>query len=322
MLIALILVSPIFIFLSCDDGSDRKGPQLSPSKIVAVGDSLTAGVQSNGLVQDFQENSFPFLISQQIGKGNEFEQPLIDSPGLSTNPSFGTAPLTFEDGEIVVNNPDVDPNSLLLNFSLPGPYNNLGIPGGELFDLGNTTSSDTNLFFDFILRGLGTQLDQTIALDPSLILLWIGNNDVLGAVTSGGNLNNITPEDDFNFEYTSLLDVLIDNTSADIVIGNIPDVTEVPFSTFSKRIFRTVPLLGIDSPVPVLFDGNFNPIDFGVDLFIPMLTEEPDVVHLLFPAIFAYLFGIGIPDQEALVDMGFSMTEADMLVSEMLMGGG
>jgi lysophospholipase L1-like esterase len=317
----LILLSPIYIFLGCDDGTESKELKLDPTKIVAVGESLVAGVQSNGLVQDFQENSFPFLISQQIEKEKRFEQPLIASPGLSIISSFGTAPLTFEDGQIVFNNPDIDPNSLLLNFLLPRPYNNLGIPGAELFDVSNTTSSDTNLFFEFILRRLGTQLEQTIALDPSLILLWLGNNDVLGAVTSGGNLDNITPEDEFIAEYKSLLEALSNNTSADIVIASIPDVTEVPFSTFSKGIFQTVPPLGIESPVPVIFDGNFNPIDFGDNLFIPILTAESDVVHLLFPAIFAYSSGIGIPDQEALENMGFSIDDAETIVSKILIEG-
>lgn len=320
-LLFLILLSSIYIFLGCDDSTGSKELKLDPTKIVALGDSLVAGVQSNGLVQDFQENSFPFLVSQQIDEEKRFEQPLIASPGLSINSSFGTAPLTFEHGQIVFNNPDIDPDFLLLNFLLPRPYNNLGIPGAELFDVSNITSSDINLFFDFILRGLGTQLEQTIALDPSLILLWIGNNDVLGAITSGGNLASITPEDEFIVEYRSLLEALYDETSADIVIANIPDVTEVPFCTFSRRIFRTVPLLGIESPVPVIFDSNFNPIDFGDNLFIPILTEESNVVHVLFPAIFAYLSGVGIPDQEALENMGFSTADAETIVSKILSEG-
>lgn len=320
-LLFLVLLFPIYILLGCDDGTESKELKLDPTRIVALGDSLAAGVQSNGLVQDFQENSFPFLISQQIDERKRFEQPLIASPGLSTNSSFGTAPLTFEDGQIVFNNPDIDPDSLLLNFLLPRPYNNLGIPGAEIFDISNTTSSITNIFFELILRGLGTQLEQTIELDPSLILLWLGNNDALGAVLSGGNLDNITPEDEFMVEYKSLLETLQNNTSADIVIANIPDVTEVPFCTFSKRIFRTVPRFGIESPVPVIFDDNFNLIDFGDNLFIPLLTDESNVVHLLFSAIFAYLSGIGIPDQEALENMGFSIADAQTIVSKILVEG-
>ena len=37
----------------------------------------------------------------------------------------------------------------------------------------------------FILRGLGTQVQQAVALRPGLITVWIGNNDVLGAAVRG-----------------------------------------------------------------------------------------------------------------------------------------
>ena len=40
--------------------------------------SLTAGVQSDGIVNDFQELSFLNLIAQQ-SEINDYEQPLIDS---------------------------------------------------------------------------------------------------------------------------------------------------------------------------------------------------------------------------------------------------
>ncbi len=42
--------------------------------------------------------------------------------------------------------------------------------------------STTNLLFEVVLRGLGTQLEQAISLDPELITLWIvDSNDVLGS---------------------------------------------------------------------------------------------------------------------------------------------
>lgn len=312
----------LILFFGCDeDGGKNDRDRTILRKPVVIGDSLAAGVQSNGLVQSFQENSFAFFVSLQTGNRDEFEQPLIASPGVGIDPDFGTAPLTFEDGQIVVNDLNVDPVSLLINFSLPQAYNNLGIPGARLFDVGNTVSSADNVFFDFILRGMGTQLGQTISLNPSLVLLWIGNNDVLGAVTSGGNPDRITPEEDFTFEFGKLLMELLNNTSAQVVVANIPDVTEIPFCTFSSRFFRTIPALGINTPVPVLFDENTNPIDFGDGVFIPLLTQEFDVVHVLFPANFAYLAGIGIPDEEALIELGFSTTEAEFLVSEMIKAG-
>jgi len=76
--------------------------------------------------------------------------------------------------------------------------------------------------------------------------------------------------------------------------------------------------LRINTPVPVVFDEDFKPIDFG-GFFIPLLTEESDVVHLLLqPTLGVYQEeGIGIPDEAALIDLGFSISDAQDLVSEM-----
>ena len=44
-----------------------------------------------------------------------------------------------------------------------------------------------NPLFDAVLRGFGTQLELAIAQQPTLITLWIGNNDILAFATRGGS---------------------------------------------------------------------------------------------------------------------------------------
>jgi hypothetical protein len=101
------------------------------------------------------------------------------------------------------------------------------------------------------------------------------------------------------------------------VVANIPDVVDIPFINFFDRIFTTIPALGINTPVPVLYDQNFQPIDFGDGLFIPILTDESDVVHLLLSSRRPYENnGVGIPDANALIDLGFTMDDAEQLVIE------
>jgi lysophospholipase L1-like esterase len=297
-----------------NDGKNTQGVLLR--KIIVMGDSLAAGMQSFGLERDFQENSIGFLISRQVGKHVDFEQPLIAPPGIGIIP--GTTPQTFENGQIILNELTVDPVTLLLNPELARPYNNLGIPSANVNDVINTVSSPDNMFFDIVLRNRGTELDQAIDLNPSLILISIGANDVSFAALSGGNLDLITPEDDFASQYRSLLTDLRDNTSASIVVANIFNFSDIPFFNFLDQIFQPIPALGINTPVPVVFDTNFKPIDFG-GFLIPLLTEESDVVHLLFqPTLGAYQEGgEGIPDEAALIDLGFSMADAQALVSEM-----
>jgi hypothetical protein len=56
------------------------------SKYVSVGNSLTAGYQSNGLFASAQAYSYPNLISKQLslagGNVGTFQQPLYSDPGL------------------------------------------------------------------------------------------------------------------------------------------------------------------------------------------------------------------------------------------------
>lgn len=252
----ILLILPIFT--ACDETGELFNEISDPgsSRYVAIGDSLTAGVQSDGLEDDFQFNSFPYLISLQMGI-DDFEQPTVDSPGIGFEP--GKTPLMLENGMITRDDLEVDPTILFDNFFLNRPYDNLGVPGAQIVDVESTSE----LLFELILRGMGTQLEQAIRLDPEIITLWVGNNDVLGAATNGGDLNKITPVNEFENDFSDILEELTSRTDADIVAANIPNVTDIPFVNFLNNIFRTVPQLGINEPVPVIFGSDFEPVDFG-----------------------------------------------------------
>jgi hypothetical protein len=55
---------PIFIA-----GCVRPGPEEEPKtlRVVALGDSMTNGIQDAGLLRDFQLNSYSYLIAKQMG---------------------------------------------------------------------------------------------------------------------------------------------------------------------------------------------------------------------------------------------------------------
>jgi len=209
----------VLILSACDEYNELTAPPPADagnadfSRFVTIGNSLTAGYQSSSLYKTAQEYSYGKLIANVMEVS--FAQPLVDDPGtggrleieslspftLFTNPTFGSP----------------------LKINHPAPYNNLGVPGAFLFDVLNATNSTdcfTALFagvenpmFDLILRnsalGIGSQFLQAQALNPTFVTLWIGNNDVLGFATSGGT----SP------------------AGADVVIGNIPDVSTIAFFT-------------------------------------------------------------------------------------------
>ncbi len=300
--------------------------QLVLSKMVAIGNSLTSGFQSSGLCDNFQFHSYPYLIARQTEKDAEFQQPLIAAPGIGSTP--GKCPLELYNGKIFAPDLTVPPTSLLMNAYLSRPYDNLGVPGAMLLDVLNATGatnsvSKTNSFFDIVLRnpnfGNMTQLQQAITLNPTLILLWIGNNDVLGSALNGGNPALITSQADFQAQFTTLLTELREKTTAAFIMGNIPYVTDIPYVNTMDMIFRTSPALGITKPVPVVFDAQLKPIDFGggAGLYLPLLTEETEVTHLTLTALSAYQSGLGVPDSVALVRFGLPPSVAGMVIKGM-----
>lgn len=192
------------------------------NKVVAIGDSLFAGFVSGGLMIDYQKNSIPALVAKQTGL-TDFQQPYVSYPGIPALLELKSlSPVTIEQIS--------DENGVPLNLNLQRPYDNLAVPGATLYDCLNTKTGGMN---DLILRGLGTQVEQALSLNPDLLLIWIGNNDVLGAAVSGTTIPGITitPKEIFENLYIQLLDTVQSLSSAKIIVANIPDVTNIPFVT-------------------------------------------------------------------------------------------
>ncbi len=264
-----------------------------------------------------------------MGLADQFEQPLIASPGIGS--PAGKTPMSFNPatGEITQDNLTVPPTALLKNALLPRGYDNLGVPGADVYDVYNTTSgaASGNPFFDLVLRnpnfGNTTQLDQAIGLRPTLLLLWIGANDVLGAALDGGDLTQITAQADFQARYTAVLQEIAANlTSTVVIIGTVPYVTDIPYVNILDGARVN---LGAGE-VPVLFGTDFLPIDFaggqGNPIYLPLLTEETSVEHVLLTGVLAYQQGLGIPDSAAMVDLlGLSSGQAGQLQAGMIDAG-
>ncbi len=237
----IILFVSLFFLYSADYKTDL-------TKYVAIGDSLTAGYQSGGLVSDFQEYSFPNIIATQLGI-TDFQQPLISYPGIPAVMQLQSlSPISF-----YIPTKTGTP----LNLNLQRPYDNLGIPGATLYTCLNPPYSSSNAFYNIVLRGLGNAISQAISLQPKIVTFWLGNNEILGGVTSGKVIEGVTV---FPVStYSLLLDqALAALTAANtkIVIMNIPDVTAIPFVN-ALSIYITNPTTG-----EIVKDGNGNPITY------------------------------------------------------------
>ena len=257
-------------------------------RYVAMGNSLTAGYMDSGLIMNGQMSSYPLQIALQLGytmdssSDDWFAQPLLAWPGVGTtslvDPTYAAGMLHWTGTGIAV----VDSTlrtlvpTLALAQTFPTPYTNLGVPGATTLDVTEAVDSSTsqaagNSFFDIILRnptfGNVNMLDQVIAQAPTLVTLWIGNNDILGGAT-GGNpelVVNITPPAAFAAMLEGIVAGLGDGVQArfgylpHLVVGNIPSISSIPFF-IPKALFNQI--VGVDYP-----------------------TVEDDVVYVVFPAL-------------------------------------
>jgi lysophospholipase L1-like esterase len=218
--------------------------QTALTSYIALGDSLTMAVVNGSIVETHQANSYPALIARQAGLGF-FQQPTVAEPGappelqlVSLLPSTVILPKASTSGA---------PN----NIAVPRPYNNLSIAGATTPDY-LTKVTDGGGPYDLVLRGLGTAVAQAVVSRPLLYTLWIGNNDVLGAVIRGTAIDGVTltPASTFRSAYGQIVAALR-STGGKLIVATIPDVTQIPYAT-------TIPPYVVNPATrqPVLVGGN------------------------------------------------------------------
>ena len=231
------------------------GAQTNFTSYVALGDSLTAGFTNASLVEAHQRRSYPALLARQAAV-SAFEQPLVSEPGIP--PELTLVSLIPP----VVSAKATSPGAPL-RLDLPRPYNNLGVPTATVVDL-LTRTTDGGGYHDLVLRRLGTALQQGLSLRPTMVTLWTGSNDVLGATLAGRAIEGVTmtPVAAFRAAYQSVVDAL-KASGAFVVAANVPDVVAIPFVTTIQPIVvnpttgapvrvngQTVALIGPTGPLP------------------------------------------------------------------------
>ena len=222
------------------------------SSTVFIGDSLTAGFQSGSLLDTAQVNGWAPLVAKQANFS--ITLPLIAFPGAPNVLQLESLnPLVIAPADPGVTTSGRD------NFA--AQPTDLAVPGHTLNDALNTvpllvpkTGEDqlTQLVLGFPQLGFGaarSQVDEAIALHPTTIFIWIGNNDALVADETGMP-SSMTPTTTFATEFQTLTNKLA-ATGANLVFLNIPDVTAVPFLQPADVVLAaTSAESGI--PVPVL----------------------------------------------------------------------
>ncbi len=205
------------------------------SRLVVVGDSLSAGFQNGSLLATQQPHGYASLVAAQARV--PLALPLIAAPGfppisvsLGPPPTLVRLPLTALPAR---SNPTVQPF-------------NLAVPGHNVQDALTTRplpSPETGQqILDTLVLGIPglalgisrSQIEWAEALHPTTVILWIGNNDALGAATHA-DASLLTPVPEFETAFGRVIDRLA-ATGATLVVANIPDVTVVPFLTSAEDV--------------------------------------------------------------------------------------
>ncbi len=240
----ITLLFSILLFTQCElkyeDFKPLEG-EADFSKFVAIGDSYTAGYTDGALGRRGQVNSFSYILSEQLKYvGSEgFNQPLVASDGSigTTEIQPGVLNSYFE---LKLINGDLQPVpgvgdvSILADrlYDESKPFRNFGVPGAKSSHLVAPGYAQFNPFFArFASSNTTSVLQDALAANPTFVSLWIGGNDVLTYALAGGDDDEIT--DPVLFEtYMNLITSNLFGNEKEGVIGNIPDIIDLPYFSY------------------------------------------------------------------------------------------
>jgi hypothetical protein len=233
------------------------------SKVITIGNSITAGFANGALYDDGQANSFSSILAGQLAiiTPTPFNQPDITSPLGYSGSLDDDTPM----GRLILVNPE---NPLPAPIIPGNPFddnyegkktelNNFGVPGMRLIDADVQGFANDNRYYKrFALDiSIGSLIGDAVAANSSFFTFWLGNNDILGYASSGAtgnpsgdgsNHDDLTSISLFESKYEPIINQLLSN-GAKGVVANIGNITDIPF-------FNTVPYNLVS------FDGN-NPED-------------------------------------------------------------
>jgi lysophospholipase L1-like esterase len=207
---------------------------------VALGNSITAGYQSGGILDTTQAESYAAILAHQAG--TRYAYAALAFPGCPPPiVNFQTQARLGGVGSTSTSCSLRDPSSVT------AILNNVAVPGAASNDPTSYSDSNSNALTTFILGGK-TQVQRALEADPTFVSIWIGNNDVLPQALSGFALGQPTPTDTFNARYDLMMQQLTTGQKGlkGILIG-VVDVTQIP------ALFPVDSL--INDPV---FDAEFN----------------------------------------------------------------
>ncbi len=201
------------------------------TRYVSIGNSVTAGFQSGGITADMQMESYAVLLADQMGldvgaAGAEFNVPLMTAPGCPP-------PITniFTQERVM----GLTAGDCFLRQATPEFVSNVAVPGSAVIDaLTNMDATSNPNALTTLFLGGNTQIEAAAAAQPTFVTIWMGNNDVLGGITSvnAGDASHITDPTAFATNYSDMMDDLdaLGTIEGGALVG-VMQVTSAPYAS-------------------------------------------------------------------------------------------
>ena len=265
-----------------------RGGSADFSVIAAMGTSISAGVQSGGLVVTHQQKAFPYLFAKQAGAAS-FTIPSVSADGIPPLLRLlSLSPLVISNTGRVAGVPT--------HFSQATAYHNMAVPSALLLDVADSTTyyggplpRDPAVYVAFggIVRHRGTILSEVASLSPTFVTFEFGSIEVLAAATRGSGAPLVDP-----FTFGLLLTGTMNGLAAvaptaKFAIVNVPDVTSIPFvTTFPPFALNASgqPLRRDDGTPRTLFgDEGSSPDSLAPNDFILLSAADSLAIGVGFP---------------------------------------
>ena len=215
-----VLLPAAVLLSACGDGGTEPDPKLF-DRYVAVGNSITAGYESDGINDSTQAHSYAVLLAQKANAS--FQTARLQKPGCPP-------PLT---GPMVLTQARVGGASVTTCAGfvspIPQPVQNLSFPG---FRIGDALQVPTGILGAIYQQAFGNRslIQAMIDAKPTLVTVWLGNNDALTAVTTG-DLQFLTSLEQFQASLSQIVSALQTQTSIrDAVLIGVLDPQFAPIT--------------------------------------------------------------------------------------------
>lgn len=232
---AASLALAVLVLAGCHSDDSLDPPPTPPvpvggamfQRYVAMGNSITAGVQSAGINDSTQARSFAVLLASLMG--TDFVRPRLNMPGCPP-------PFLNNVTQTRVNLPGLpNPTSTTCYLRADNQTpNNVAVPFARATEVltNFAVPSRANALTTMFLGGRN-QVRAMRDQNPTFVSLWIGNNDVLAALTNlvnPGNPDSVTSVATFQIQYGQILDS-IEATGASAVLLTVADISVIPYAS-------------------------------------------------------------------------------------------